>query len=65
MFPSTPAQPRTRLNQASTWALQDAYRRLTGSQTGAALLAAFQACPHPEVDFDLESVHSPVRDVVL
>ena len=44
---------------------EDAYRRLTGRQSGAALLAAFQACPHPEVEFDLESVRSPVRDVVL
>ena len=44
---------------------EDTYRRLTGNQTGAALLAAFQACPHPDVDFDLESVRSPVRDVVL
>jgi len=44
---------------------EDAYRRLAGNQTGAALLAAFQACPHPEVDFNLESVRSPVRDVVL
>ena len=44
---------------------EDAYRRLIGNQTGAALLAAFQACPHPEVEFDLESVRSPVRDVVL
>ena len=38
---------------------------LRGAPTGAVLLAAFQACPHPEVDFDLESVRSPVRDVML
>ncbi len=44
---------------------EDAYRRLSGSLTGEALLAAFQACPHPEVDFEPEPVYSPVRDVVL
>jgi prevent-host-death family protein len=43
----------------------DAYRRLSGGQTGEALLAAFQACPYPEVDFEPESVRSPVRDVAL
>lgn len=44
---------------------EDAYRRLSGGLTGAALVAAFQACPYKEVDFELEPVRSPVRDVVL
>lgn len=43
----------------------DAYRRLSGGLTGEALIAAFQACPYPEVNFEQEPVRSPVRDVVL
>ncbi len=36
------------------------------SRTGADLIAALQACPHPEVDIEPSRVPSPlVRDVAL
>jgi prevent-host-death family protein len=44
---------------------EDAFARLKAPQTGHALIEALQACPHPDIDLELESVCSPVRDVVL
>jgi hypothetical protein len=60
-----PQHPTIHGKEAAIVLSGDAHRRLTDSQTGAALLAAFQACPHPEVNFARESVRSPVRDVML
>jgi prevent-host-death family protein len=41
------------------------FRRLQGWQTGQALVDALQASPHKDIDLDLPSVASPVRDVAL
>ena len=43
----------------------DEYRKLTSDQSGAALVEALQACPHPEVDLVPESVVMPVTDLEL
>lgn len=40
----------------------DEYRRLTSEETGAALLDAMQACPHPDVDFDEPGMPMPVSE---
>jgi prevent-host-death family protein len=42
----------------------DDYRRLTGAETGAALIEAMQAMPHKDVDLEPERVPMPVRDPV-
>jgi prevent-host-death family protein len=41
------------------------FRRLQGERTGQALIDALQASPLREIDLDLPSVASPVRDVTL
>jgi prevent-host-death family protein len=41
----------------------DEYRRLTGGETGQALLNALQACPYPDVDLAQPGAPMPVRDV--
>jgi len=41
------------------------FRRLKGSQTGEAIVAAMQAVPYADFEFEFESVRSPVRDVDL
>ena len=41
------------------------FHRLSGAQTGAALLDALQSCPYPDADFDASGFAMPVRDVVL
>lgn len=41
------------------------FRRLSGEQTGLALVEALQACPHPEVDLAPPRSAMPVRDVGL
>lgn len=41
------------------------YRRLNGTQTGEALIAAMQASPHPTIDIDPRRFPLPVRDVTL
>ncbi|MEC4590657.1 MULTISPECIES: type II toxin-antitoxin system Phd/YefM family antitoxin [Nitrospirillum] len=41
------------------------FRRLKGSLSGQALVDVLQACPHPDVEFDVERMVMPVRDVVL
>jgi prevent-host-death family protein len=43
----------------------DEYRRLKGERTGAALIAALQACPDPDFAFGSAGERSPVRDVEL
>ncbi len=45
----------------------DEFQRLRGEVTGAALVAALQACPYPDIDLHTESVSTPmpVRDVEL
>ncbi|HMN74338.1 MAG TPA: type II toxin-antitoxin system Phd/YefM family antitoxin [Rhodoblastus sp.] len=43
----------------------DEYRRLKGERSGAALIAALQACPDPNFPFGGPGVRSPVRDVEL
>jgi hypothetical protein len=43
----------------------DEFRRLQSAQTGEALIAALEACPHPEVDLEPSREPMPVRDVVL
>lgn len=43
----------------------DEYRRLKGDRTGAALIAALQACPDPDFAFGSPAERSPVRDVDL
>ena len=43
----------------------DEYRRLKGERTGEALIAALQACPQPEFEFQPERDRPPVRDVDL
>lgn len=41
------------------------FRRLKGDRSGAALIAALQACPYPDVDLAPQRERSPVRDVEL
>jgi prevent-host-death family protein len=41
------------------------FQRLSGGQTGAALIAAMQSCPYPEVSLEPSRGPRPVRDVVL
>lgn len=42
------------------------FRRLQGLQTGAVLVQALRASPHPEIDLQpAPSVQAPVRDVAL
>ncbi|WP_442578624.1 type II toxin-antitoxin system prevent-host-death family antitoxin [Mesorhizobium sp. ASY16-5R] len=41
------------------------FYRLKGAPTGAALIAAMQASPHPDLDLAPSRVPMPVRDVVL
>jgi prevent-host-death family protein len=41
------------------------FRRLKGSETGAALIAAMQASPHREVHIEPARAPAPVRDVSL
>jgi prevent-host-death family protein len=43
----------------------DAFRRLEGERTGAALIAALQASPYREIDLEQRRERSPVRDVEL
>lgn len=39
------------------------FRRLKGDLTGAALVAAMQASPYPEIDIEAKRFRLPVRDV--
>jgi prevent-host-death family protein len=41
------------------------FRRLKGDRTGAALIAAMQASPHPEINIEPVRGTFPVRDVDL
>ncbi len=41
------------------------FRRLTGSETGQALIDALQSCPDRDFEIELSSVPMPVRDVSL
>lgn len=41
------------------------FRRLKGARTGAALIAALQASPCPEIDIAPARAPMPVRDVTL
>ena len=41
------------------------FRRLKGTQTGAALIAALQVSPHRDIDIAPERAAMPVRDVTL
>src|ERR1700758_969369 len=41
------------------------FRRLKGSITGKALIAAMQASPHRDIDIEPRGVRMPVRDVAL
>jgi prevent-host-death family protein len=42
------------------------FRQLKGEGlTGPALIDVMRACPYPELDFDLESIRTPARDVEL
>jgi prevent-host-death family protein len=41
------------------------FRRLKGAATGAELIAAMQACPGDDLDFETPSFPMPVRDVAL
>lgn len=42
------------------------FRKLEGGgRTGADLIAAMQACPYPDFEFEFPSVSGPVRDVDL
>jgi prevent-host-death family protein len=43
----------------------DEFRRLTGDRTGAALIAALQASPYRDIDFEPKRDPLPVRDVDL
>ena len=43
----------------------DEFRRLTGGQSGAQLVAALQASPHREIDLAPGRAAMPVRDVEL
>jgi prevent-host-death family protein len=41
------------------------FRRLRGQRTGADLIAAMQACPHPEIELIEPGFPMPVRSVDL
>jgi prevent-host-death family protein len=41
------------------------FRRLTGGQTGQALIDVLHASPYRDLDLEPKSVRSPVRDVAL
>ena len=41
------------------------FRRLNGSRTGEALVAALQASPYPEISLETDRTSMPVRDVNL
>jgi prevent-host-death family protein len=41
------------------------FRRLKGDPTGAALVAAMQASPHRDIDFEPRRTSMPVREVDL
>ena len=41
------------------------FRRLTGEQTGRALVDAIQCSPHQDIDIDVPRMSMPVRDVAL
>ena len=41
------------------------FHRLKGDRTGAALVAAMQAAPYPDLDLDAPDLPMPVRDVPL
>ena len=41
------------------------FRRLTGDQTGAALVAAMQASPHRDIDIEPARAPMPAREVTL
>lgn len=41
------------------------FRRLQGQRTGADLIAAMQACPHPEIELVEPGMPMPVRPVDL
>jgi prevent-host-death family protein len=41
------------------------FRRLQGQRTGADLIAAMQACPHPQVELVQPGIPMPVRPVEL
>jgi prevent-host-death family protein len=41
------------------------FRRLKGDLTGQALIKAFQASPHREIEIEQRRVPLPVRDVTL
>jgi prevent-host-death family protein len=41
------------------------FRRLQGDPTGAALVAAMQSSPHPEIDIAPRRSRLPVRDIAL
>jgi prevent-host-death family protein len=43
----------------------DEFRRLKGAQTGAALIAAFQASPYQDLDLEPDRAVLPVREVTL
>jgi prevent-host-death family protein len=51
--------------QAAVILSEDEFRRLKGGLTGMALVDVFRACPHGDLNFELDSIHSPVRDVIL
>ncbi len=51
--------------QAAVILSEDDFRRLKGGLTGMALVDVFRACPFREFDIERDSVHSPVREVVL
>lgn len=41
------------------------FRRMQGQRTGADLVAAMQACPHPEIEIFEPGIPMPVRSVDL
>ncbi|MEA1650913.1 type II toxin-antitoxin system Phd/YefM family antitoxin [Nitrospirillum sp. BR 11164] len=41
------------------------FRRLKGELSGQALVDVLQACPYPDIEFNVERMAMPVRDVVL
>ena len=44
---------------------EEEFRRLKGEVTGAALVAAMQASPSPEVELEPKRARMPVRDIDL
>lgn len=43
----------------------EAFRRLTGDRTGAALVEALQASPYRDLDLEPQRARTPVREVDL